>query len=154
MVCKETTPYGPLACSISCVGQGNVTIPAANPFAYLWKAVKCGGNFATFFEQRLRARPATPEAPWGLVIYTDGVTPGDPLAAVNNRKFQACYWSFIEMGPAALSRQESWFIAVTEFDSVVKGVSAGLSQVFGAIVKLFFDPGVTTCPKEEFHCLL
>ena len=55
MECNELTPYGPIASSINCVGKEGdaVSIPTANPFAYLWKAVKYCAAFAAFLEQRL-----------------------------------------------------------------------------------------------------
>ena len=75
--------------------------------------------------------------------YTDEVTPGNPLAQKNNRKFQAFYWSFLEFGVSALSREEAWFsTAITEYSVHVSGLSAGLSQVVGSIFKLFFSEGI------------
>ena len=74
--------------------------------------------------------------------YTDEVTPGNPLAQKNNRKFQAFYWSFLEFGVSALSREEAWFTATTEYSVHVSGLSAGLSQVVGSIFKLFFSDGI------------
>ena len=74
--------------------------------------------------------------------YTDEVTPGNPLAQKNNRKFQAFYWSFLEFGVSALSREEAWFTAITEYSVHVSGLSAGLSQVVGSIFKLFFSGGI------------
>ena len=75
--------------------------------------------------------------------YTDEVTPGNPLAQKSNRKFQAFYWSFLEFGVSALSREEAWFsTAITEYSVHVSGLSAGLSQVVGSIFKLFFSGGI------------
>ena len=88
----------------------------------------------------MRAEPPTYEKPWSLVLYTDGVTPGDPLTPLNNRKFQTCYFSFVELGSNALSMEEAWWTVLCEFETVISKVSAGLSQIFAAIVKLFFNP--------------
>ena len=115
-----------------------MNIPVANPFALLWKAVSYCVAFVVFLEKRPLEVPSSMERPWRLILYTDGVTPGDPLTPMNDREFQACYWSFVEMGANALSREESWFTVMTEFETVVSDVSAGLSQLFGGIIKLFF----------------
>lgn len=116
-----------------------VYISIANPFAFLWKAVTDCDNFAKFFHSRMIAKPPTPEAPWQIILYSDEVTPGNPLATNNMRKFQAIYWSFLEFGVNALSREESWFCVMTEYSHKVKDLAAGLSQAIGAIMKVFFS---------------
>ena len=89
---------------------------------------------------RLLAKPPSPEAPWNLILYSDEVTPGNPLSPANHRKYQAIYWSFLEFGPPALSREEGWFTLLCEYSKTVNRAHAGLSQVFGEVLKLFFDP--------------
>ena len=95
-----------------------------------------------FFLAKLKETPPSIDKPWRLVAYTDEVTPGNPLQQKNNRKFQAFYWSFLEFGVNALSREEAWFTATTEYSVHVSGLSAGLSQVVGSILKLFFSEGI------------
>ena len=138
---NEATPYGPISSSMEVVDKdGNtLSIPIANPFALLWMSVTVAAPWAAFLEDRLRSRPPTSEDPWSLILYTDGVTPGDPLTPMNKRKFQTCYWSFLELGANALSKEESWFTVMTELEIVVAKVSAGLSQLFACIIRLFFD---------------
>ena len=63
---------------------------------------------------------------------------------MNKRKIQACYWSFLELGANALSREGSWLTVMTELETVVAKVSAGVSQIFACISILFFG-------TEEFH---
>ena len=142
MEMNEATPYGPIASSMTVHAKDrtSMTIPVANPFAYLWKAVKQSPGFARLLEQRCLEQPPSVDAPWHLVVYSDGVTPGDALTPLNRRKFQICYWSLLELGVNALSREECWFIATTEFETVLSNVSAGLSQLFGSVIKTFFDP--------------
>ena len=40
-----------------------------------------------------------------------------------------------------LSCEESWFCVMCEYSSTTNDLSAGVSQAFGAILKLFFEPG-------------
>ena len=91
-----------------------------------------------FFLEKLSQNPPTPEKPWNIVLYTDEVTPGNPLATLNKRRFQAIYWSFLEFGINALSHEEAWFCVCTEFSTLVNKMAAGMSQVVAAILKLFF----------------
>ena len=138
---NEATPYGPISSSMEVVDKNGDTlsIPIANPFALLWMSVTVAAPWAAFLEDRLRSTPPTSEDPWSLILYTDGVTPGDPLTPMNKRKIQTCYWSFLELGANALSKEESWFTLMTELETVVAKVSAGLSQLFACIIRLFFD---------------
>ena len=75
------TPYGPISSSMEVVDNtGNpLSIPIANPFALLWKSVTVAAPWAAFLENRLRITPPAAENPWSLILYTDGVTPGDPF---------------------------------------------------------------------------
>jgi len=142
MQSEAATPYGPILRKVQVIAKsgGYKQMSAASPFASLWTAVTACANFRAFFQSRLQNKPPTPEEPWHLVLYSDEVTPGNVLSTNNKRKFQAMYWSFLEFGTNALSREESWFTVLAEASSSVSEASAGLSQVFGSIVKLFFDP--------------
>jgi len=91
----------------------------------------------------LRLKPSSQDSPWTILVYSDGVTPGNPLAVMNMRKFHAIYWSFPEFGINALSREESWLCAATEYSTQMSEYSAGLSQALAAIIMLFFEDGGT-----------
>ena len=73
-------------------------------------------------------------------MYSDEVTPGNVLAVMNNRKFHAIYWSFMELGSAALAREDAWFTILLEFSTWVNLLHASLSQVFAQCIKQFFQP--------------
>ena len=135
--------YGPILQHIRCTNDegGTTTIPIASPFAMLAAALDESDNFRAFLKRRLMVHPPSPEAPWNIVVYSDEVTPGNPLAVANQRKFQAIYWSFLEFGVSALSHEESWFTLMTEFSTTVSACSAGLSQVFAEAIKSFFQTG-------------
>jgi hypothetical protein len=140
---EELTPYGPIIQTVKLVlkSGGASDMFIAHPLASLWSAVNTCSKFRDFFQERLVAHPPSPEKPWSLIIYSDEVTPGNPLATLNKRKFHAVYWSFLEFGVNALCREETWFCVTTALSIDVNAVSAGLSQVFGAIIKTFFEPG-------------
>ena len=137
----EATPFGPTLQTISLVGKDGAakTMPVAHPLALLWKAVSDCNPFSTYLRDVLRENPPSPEAPWHLVLYSDEVTPGNPLSTSNRRKFHAVYWTFMELGVHALSREEAWFCMAAEYSTNVNAIAAGLSQVFGSLIKLFFD---------------
>lgn len=144
MTLKTETPYGCVLQHTAMIMPDDVAkqVPVAHPFAMLYEAVSKCSPFSTFFLDRLRAQMPTRTSPWNVVLYTDEVTPGNPLATLNARKFQAVYWTFLELGAHALMREEAWFTVMTEFSSVINQLQAGLSQAVGQIIKLFWgDPG-------------
>ena len=138
--CHADTDFGPLLQSIDVQNTegGILTFPVCNPSAFLWIAVTECDRFSSFMLARLHENPSTPEAPWTLLLYSDEVTPGNPLATLNNRKFHAVYWSFLELGENALSREEAWITIMVEYSKNINKVMAGLSQAMAQLIKLFF----------------
>jgi len=145
-VLHSVTPYGPIMQNITVIDKQDTaqTICIADPFASLWYFVKACSQenvgFNRILKQKLLERPPTIENPWNIIMYSDEVTPGNVIAPVNNRKFQAIYWSFMELGCNALSREDAWFTVCIEFSAWVNGMHAGISQVFAKIIKRFFQP--------------
>ena len=141
----EVTPLGPLLqpIAVTDVNGAEQELIIGNPFALLWKAVNVDSSFGRYFSRMLLKKPSTSDKPWSLLLYSDEVTPGDPLAAVNLRRFHTVYWSFLELGVACLSHEEAWFVALTEYSCDVKELSAGLSQVISAILMVFFSADST-----------
>ena len=142
LICKEWDRYGSVLQSITVFTKEDeeTTISIAHPMALLWMATQDCAPFSIFFRAALHTHPPSPEEPWNLVLYSDEVTPGNPLATLNHRKFQAIYWSFLEFGANALCREEAWFCICAEYSGTVNQLSAGLSQLIAALIKVFFDP--------------
>ena len=140
---KDTTPYGTVVQLLELSGKDGVTraVPIANPFALIYSAVRDCAPFREFMKLKLEEQPPSPDAAWSLVLYSDEVTPGNPLSTNNKRKFHAVYFSFLEFGTNALSREESWFTVVTEYSTTINDVCAGLSQLLAGVIKVFFDDG-------------
>ena len=139
---QAETPFGPIVQTVEVVSKNDETVhlQAANPFAMLWTAVSECKPFMDLLKTRLLQKPSTIDEPWQIALYSDEVTPGNPLATGNHRKFHAMYWTFLELGSNALSREESWLTCMTEMSTWINDIHAGLSQAFAAILKLFFDP--------------
>ena len=83
-----------------------ISIALANPFAMLYAALDKSANMRALFQDRLAVHPCSLERPWSIILYSDGVTPGNVLASTNNRKLECIYWSFAELGFVALSHEE------------------------------------------------
>ena len=98
---------------------------------------RCSG-FRRLLLARHAAAPSSPESPWSLIIYGDEVTPGAELTARNFRKFWAIYVSFKEFDPLTLSNDKAWFTICVKESHEVSKISAGISQVFKAVLKDLF----------------
>ncbi len=142
-IASETTPFGPIVQDINVEDTSGrmMSIPIASPFAMLWVMCMQSAAFAALMKQRLEVCPTSYEHPWNVILYSDEVTPGNPLKTANERKFQAVYFSFLELGPHALSSEQAWMPLMTEYSTVVNRVQGSLSHVFGAIVKYCFSAG-------------
>ena len=143
IVSKDDGAYGPILRNTECeTTRGDaVSLNVTDPFALLSAAIESSPKFRAFLKQRLTLHPPSPEHPWNLILYSDEVTPGNPLATTNHRKFQAVYWSFHEFGVHALCHEEVWFTSTTEFSSTINSASGGMSQAFVIIIKTFFQSG-------------
>lgn len=143
VVLKEMTAFGPMLQTIKLTktDDSSMDLFAAHPWALLDRLISKCERLKALMLQQLAIAPCTVENPWHIILYSDEVTPGNTHAPMNMRKFQAVYWSFVELGAAALSHEEYWFIMMTEFSSNVKQCSAGMSQVFVMLCKLFFEEG-------------
>ena len=106
-----------------------ISIALENPFAMLYAALDKSANMRALFQDRLAVHPCSLERPWSIIMYSDEVTPGNPLSAANRRKLQCIYWSFAELGFVALSHEECWFVLVVELSSTVSELSlTGVEQ--------------------------
>ena len=133
------TPYGKLFMHVPVVrGGAACTMLVINPIALLWKSFREGGGLTAHMTECLVKKPSSPEEPWGLIVYAGEVIPGNALSFDNKRKLWAMYFSFCEFGPVALQREASWFDILCYRSSEIATLDAGVSQAFGAVLKLFF----------------
>ena len=56
----------------------------------------------------------------------------------HRRKFQAVYWSIMELGAAALSLEENWFTICTMRSTEVRKIEGGMSALTSEILKTMF----------------
>ena len=95
-------------------------------------------DFARLFNQRLLARPCTPDSPWRLILYLDEATPGSALRPDNRRKGWLVFFSFVDLGAELLCREEFWLPFGFIRSVIVKQVRGGLSAVFKEVLRSFF----------------
>ena len=138
----DDTPYGKMILSLDVQGiSGPMQISNINPLALLWKAYNQGGQWKQLVERRLLEIPSTFECPWEIILYADEVTPGNSLAAENRRKCWVIYLSFKQLGALTLQKEGAWMCISIQRSSIVAKISAGISQVYAALLKTMFCDG-------------
>ena len=119
LVLSDHAEYGDLMTKVTMVGiEGPETGMLVNPLSYLHAAVVQGGSYTQLVLDTYAKKQSSPEAPWQLVIYSDEIDAGDPLAPRGHtRKVWAFYFSFLEFGSIMLSKEEAW-LTVTVYRTV------------------------------------
>jgi len=136
----HVTPYGKLTLKHEVVTKtgDKIQISVINPVAMIFRAFEQGGGFTNLMCRKMDEFRPTLHSPWGLIFYTDEVTPGNALGFDNRRKVWALYISFKQFGPILLSNENCWLCVGCVRSTTVSGLSAGISQVISKQVMTFF----------------
>ena len=59
----------------------------------------------------------------------DGIDPSDALATLHTRKATVFYWSFLELGPAALQCEQAWMTLALSLQGPMKSATDGIAQL-------------------------
>ena len=83
---NSNTLYGPLIQTMDVQLISGHTYPMliAHPWALLWYLFDQCASWRDLVVARHREIPSSVEKPWGLVLYTDEVTPGNALSQATN----------------------------------------------------------------------
>ena len=139
---NQDTKYGPLIVELDTVDKKGraFKVPFASPMAMLSVAAEQSTSFADMLRSLLGMRACSHEHPYSIVLYSDEITPGDPLKA-GDRKIQAVYWSIKEFGSHALANEDLWFTLTTLRSCRVKQLEDGMSHLYNMALHAFFDLG-------------
>jgi hypothetical protein len=100
--------------SMSCTLQ----VPLMSGETFDWEICQIGkvlrhmcaecGPFRELMDKATAIAGKSPDSPLHLVMYLDGVTPGNVLRPDNKRKIWAFYATFLELGREHLCHEECW----------------------------------------------
>ena len=110
--------------------------PAVDPSVQLQHLASTNEGFGEFLLSKLEMHPSDADHAWKIAIYSDEITPGDPLVA-NERKLVCFYFSFAEFD-AALGSETLWFHLMSLRSIHLEQIKGGWSQVFEKACRLFF----------------
>ena len=137
---NHDTPVGLLIVQVSLElrSGGTKLYDVANPHALLYLAASCK-MFSAELKRAYNKDPCGPTRPWKLCVYCDEAKPGNAFKQDNKRSLQNVYAGIMNLGAAALAKEDFWLTLATLESTVVAKVEGGMSQVIGAILKLAFD---------------
>ncbi len=100
--------------SMSCTLQ----VPTMSGRTFDWEICQIGkvlgnwgaecGPFRELMEKATAIAGKSPDSPLHMVLYLDGITPGNVLRPDNKRKIWAFYATFLELGREHLCHEECW----------------------------------------------
>ena len=138
-MCYTMTPYGPLLHKVELKQRSkpNVVVGFQNPMAFMSYSCEHSDMFARIMGDALRASFPTPAAPWTIILYQDGVDPGDGLVKNKSRHSVVFHWSFVEFGMDALSHEEVWGTTTVVRTRVAKQLNGGVTELAHRVVEQF-----------------
>lgn len=136
------TEYGKLVITRTVVTNAGGTVELAfqNPLAWLAYHAENSQDFSDYLREALVRSPPSPICPWNIVLYQDGVDPSDGLSKNHSRKSMVFYWSFLELGMEALSKEEMWGVPCIIRSHLVNDLPGKHVQVTALVLETFFDP--------------
>ena len=133
------TPYGPLVQQMIMerAGKPDVTIGFQNPLAFLHYNAEHSDRYAELLQDALAKHPSSPASLWRIVLYQDGVDPGDGLQKEKSRHSVVFYWALAELGTQALAQEEVWGTLTIARTAVAKSIDGGVAALTNAAVRQF-----------------
>ena len=107
-----------------------------NPFALLFQL--CATDVALFNLIKDAVGIAGTKA-LRIVLYFDGVNPGNPLAPDPQQLLQAIYWCFVDLPNWFLRRKDGWFCFSLTREIWIKDMAGGMSEFCKMVVGVFFS---------------
>jgi hypothetical protein len=140
-LCHTETPYGKLVTQRTLeVTRGKpITVAFLNPFAFIHYCCERSKNYSVIMLNALDRNPSSPSNPWHIVLYQDGVDPGDGLAKNKSRHEFVFYWSFLEFGMAVLCHEEVWGTATVMRTVMAKRLPGGVTELTHRVLEQFHN---------------
>ena len=136
------TIYGPLVRTIT-IEAGDSrewNVEVQSPFSMFCHLAAHSSAFSSLLQRTSDKYPNAPETPWGIILYTDGVSPTNPLrTGPDERAVDGVYWTVWEFDQA-IHNEQAWFVTAALRTELVANLDGGMSNVVSAILRqLFFN---------------
>ncbi len=126
------TPYGKLLQCMYCGASRYVDV--AHPAALLFHLSSISVAFANAM---MVMADAAGSDPLKLIIYSDGLTPGNVFRPDAGRKLLAIYWTLVEFPDHMRWRSACWPVFALIRVSIVAAIAAGSSGLMRRVLRFF-----------------
>ena len=155
--------YGPLLQEHHLVTTegGACTVLFTNLFSYM-AALYGTASYRELLQRTASQQPSSFDNPWGLIVYSDEIVPGNPLGRAE-RKLWSIYACFTEMSLEDQSNELAWLPLCCIRSSKVQLLEGGMRQLMAALLKSIFCntkvspafgvllPGGSDCPAFKVY---
>ncbi len=127
------TPYGPLVQTME-IGAPNLEQwEFCHPAAFLHYLTVISAPFAD-----LMRSICVEDRPCRVVIYADGLEPGNPFRPEKSRHLQCIYWALADWPQWLLQRTFAWPVFGMIRTAVLETIEGGMSYLMRLVLKVFF----------------
>ena len=132
---RQSSQFGSLMQKVLVVSSDGepVEIWVQHPFAWLEIACKESGSFKDLLQSTLDRSKGR----FDVIVYSDEITPGNPLGDCNDRKLQTIYWTVKQFPLEALCNELCWMTASTLTSKECESLAGGLSEIFKYVLRFF-----------------
>ena len=127
------TPYGPIVQTIELGLEGLRHWEYQNPFAWLYQMCKVSPGFAS-----IMAEISASGNPVRIIIFADGLVPGNPFRPEKSRSLMCIYWAIVDWPQWLLQRSFAWPLFGIIRETFFEQMEAGLSQLIRSVLRIFF----------------
>jgi hypothetical protein len=130
---QQDTPYGKVVQRIELNLPKLKYIDIVHPFALLYYLCQISVVFANMMHGCSLVGNAL-----RLVVYSDGMNPGNPFRPEKSRKLTCVYWAFVDWPAHMLSRTFAWPPLLIMRETVIKQIPGAMAYMNRLILRLFF----------------
>ena len=127
------TPYGPVIQTVRLNAPGLRDWEICHPFAFLWYMSQHSAAF-----RKVMRNSTVDGRKLRLVIYMDGLVPGNPFRPDKGRSIMCIYWAFIDWPAFMLTRTFAWPCLSILRESIMEKIPGGASYLARIALRLFF----------------
>jgi hypothetical protein len=127
-------------------GGGEFEWEYCDPALLLCSLVEARPDVQALYSSALATSPPSLDSPWHLAVAWDEFVPGNKLKVDNRRKTLVLSFTFLELGPHAVTCSDGWVTPVCLRSSAIERVNGGLPRVLAQYLlhQLFGPSGLSS----------
>lgn len=127
------TPYGQIIQKVRLNAPGLQDWEICHPFAFLWYMTQHSAAF-----REVMRKSTCDGRKLRLIIYMDGLVPGNPFRPDKGRSMMCIYWAFVDWPSYMLSRTFAWPCLSILRESIMHTIPGGASYLARLALRIFF----------------